>query len=239
MNLELKAWDDIISFPLAGRTGKKACHLRDTGATMVIDKGLSLAETKCLLSVGADYIDLIKFGFGTSAFLSTELLKEKIKLIQNYQLEPYPGGTFLEVAIMQRKLFDFLERAQALGFRVIEVSDGTIPMTDEVRKEIIKTVLNYGFRVITEVGKKNPQDKLSRAKIIQQITSDLEHGAWKVIVEGRESGKGVGVYNNQGDIDENSLEDIVAGLPNLNYLIWEAPLKSQQHALIERFGVKI
>jgi len=236
---QLKAWDDIISFPLQGRVPKKPNVLRNNGITMTIDKGLSLEETANLLSVGSDYVDLIKFGFGTSAFYSPEFLKEKVRLIQSYQTEAYPGGTFLEVAIMQGKLSSFLNRAKEFGFRIIEISDGTIPMTDEVRKNIIHTVLSAGFQVITEVGKKNPQDKISRTKIVQQILSDLENGAWKVIVEGRESGKGVGVYNQQGEIDEKSLEDIVDSLPEQSTLIWEAPLKNQQQYLIERFGVNI
>jgi phosphosulfolactate synthase len=239
LNQQLKAWDDIISLPLHGRIPKKPNVMRNSGITMIIDKGLSLAETASLLSVGSDYADLIKFGFGTSAFYSSELLQEKVKLIQSYQCEPYPGGTFLEVAVMQGKLAGFLKRAEEFGFRVIEISDGTISMSDEVRNDIIHTVLSAGFKVITEVGKKNPLDKISRTKIIQQILSDLENGAWKVIVEGRESGKGVGVYNQQGEIDEKSLEDIVDNLPDQSALIWEAPLKNQQQALIERFGVNI
>ncbi len=234
-----KAWSQIVDFPYSGRTERTKAAMRQSGITMVMDKGLSLQETENLLAVGADYLDLIKFGFGTSAFYSTQLLMDKIKLIQSHQVEPYPGGTFLEVAIMQGKLNCFLRRAKELGFRMVEVSDGTIPITDEVRREIIYTCLNAGFKVITEVGKKNPQDQLSRNKVIQQIEGDLIAGAWKVIVEGRESGKGVGVYNHHGDIDEKSIEDIVDSLSSLDSLIWEAPLKNQQQSLIERFGINV
>ncbi|MDW7674897.1 MAG: phosphosulfolactate synthase [Bacillota bacterium] len=239
MNSYDKAWDGIFEFPLCGRVNKQNSSSRNSGLTMVIDKGLSLQETEALLSVTADYLDLVKFGFGTSAFYTYDFLKQKIQLIQQYNVEPYPGGTFLEVAIMQRKLLPFLSKAKELGFKFIEVSDGTINLSDEVRKDVISTAIKMGFVVITEVGKKNPQDKINRTKIIQQINSDIAAGAWKVIVEGRESGKGVGVYNSNGDIDEKSLEDIVDGLTQLDNLIWESPLKSQQQALIERFGINV
>lgn len=234
-----KAWVDVIDFPFSGRSVKSTVGLRNTGVTMLMDKGLSIQETECILSIGAEYVDFIKFGFGTSAFYSTQYLKDKIALIQKHHVEPYPGGTFLEVAVMQGKLYSFLKRAKQLGFNIVEVSDGTISITDEVRKDIIAACIQEGFVVITEVGKKNPQDKISKAKIIQQIESDINSGAWKVIVEGRESGKNVGVYNQHGEIDEKSLEDIAHCLPNLSDLIWEAPLKSQQQSLIERFGINV
>ncbi|MGF7184822.1 phosphosulfolactate synthase [Desulfitispora alkaliphila] len=230
-----KAWKGVFTPPLKDRKSK----LRNTGITMLMDKGLSLAETENILSTGADYIDFIKFGFGTSAFYSSQLLKDKIKLIRDHLVEPYPGGTFLEVALMQGNLDLYLERARDLGFKYVEVSDGTISISDEVRTYTIGRAIEFGFHVISEVGKKNPQDKLTRNKIVKQIEQDLENGAKYVILEGRESGKGVGIYNQKGDIDEKSMEDIVEGFDKLDKLIWEAPHKSQQLALIERFGVNV
>ncbi len=71
----------------------------------------------------------------------------------------------------------------------------------------------------------------------QIIIDDLENGADKVIIEGRESGKGVGVFDKDGNVKEAELEALVHGLPCLeSFLFWEAPLKSQQVSLIKRFG---
>lgn len=53
---------------------------RDNGITMIMDKGLSIAEAQNLLSVGAPHIDLIKLGFGT-AFV-TPNLRAKIEVYQ-------------------------------------------------------------------------------------------------------------------------------------------------------------
>ena len=62
-----------------------------------------------------------------------------------------------------------------------------------------------------------------------------EWGARWVIVEGRESGAGVGVYGDQGEIDGEGLETFARVLGDkIDRLIWEAPLKHQQTALIER-----
>src|SRR5690606_36064662 len=71
-----RAWDGTISMPLPGRLAKP----RQAGLTMVIDKGLSLAETRALLDVGADYIDFIKLAFGTTVFFTPEDLRAKVQL---------------------------------------------------------------------------------------------------------------------------------------------------------------
>ena len=47
---------------------KRASKPRQTGLTLVMDKGLSVAEAENLLSVAEPYIDFIKLGFGTALF---------------------------------------------------------------------------------------------------------------------------------------------------------------------------
>ena len=39
---------------------------REHGITMVMDKGLSIEETKNFLSIAGPYVDVVKLGFGTS-----------------------------------------------------------------------------------------------------------------------------------------------------------------------------
>ena len=47
---------------------------RETGLTMVIDGGLPLGQFTDLISLGADYIDYVKVGWGTA--LVTKCLRE-------------------------------------------------------------------------------------------------------------------------------------------------------------------
>ena len=54
---------------------------RESGLTMVMDKGLSLRQAEDLLETCADKIDLLKLGFGTS--IVTPNVKDKIKLYQD------------------------------------------------------------------------------------------------------------------------------------------------------------
>lgn len=109
-------------------------------------------------------------------------------------------------------------------------------MSDDVRRRTIHQALELGFRVISEVGKKDPGEKVPQSRILDLINSDLECGAFKVIVEGRESGKGVVIYDNEGKVVQDELEGLASGVADVGNLIWEAPLKNQQQSLILRFG---
>ncbi len=233
-NIE-KAWNEVCPAPIGGRVDKP----REDGLTMIIDKGLGLMQTRDLLDLAGEYIDFIKLAFGTSAFYSEKLLYEKIELARESGVEIYPGGTFLEIALAQGRLKEFLSKADSIGFTYVEVSDGTIPMTPKVRKETIKACLEAGFTVFSEVGKKHPADRVPASNIRETIEADLRAGVYKVIVEGRESGKGVVIYRKDGSIDEDELEQLIKRIKDPGKLIWEAPLKEQQQDLILRFGPNV
>ncbi len=230
------AWQDTLSgFPLPGRCAKP----RQTGCTMVSDKRLGLSETRDLLELAGDYIDLIKLTFGTSALYPETVLREKIQLIRTYGVDVYPGGTLFEIAVWQDKMELFFECAAELGFTGIEISDGTISLSTQERRRAIQRAKALGFKVVTEVGKKKGAP-LSVRRMQQMITDDLEQGADQVIIEGLESGKDVGIYDRHGKVKEAEMEALVHELPSSEtVLLWEAPLKSQQVRLIKRFGPNV
>jgi phosphosulfolactate synthase len=229
------SWRNIVNYPL----GKRNTQPRDKGLTMVIDKGLGLRELKDLLEVAGAYLDLLKLGFGTSLLYPEKLLKAKIELCRMYNVKIYPGGTLMEIALQQNHYEAYLAQAQKLGFETIEISDGTFPLTPAERQDCLKRAVQAGFTILTELGKKNPQEVLSPEYFGKQSRKDLANGAWKVIIEARDSGKGVGIYDQQGQIQAEKFEDLLKELPDQTQIIWEAPLKSQQVDLIQRFGSEV
>lgn len=230
-----EGWFDLIAAPVPGRTQKP----RQSGLTMVMDKGLGLSQTRELLELAAPYIDFIKLGFGTSVLYSPGLLREKIRLARDAGVHVYPGGTFLEIAVVQHKLEAYLEKVARLGYTYVEVSDGTISLDRARRDEAIRRARSLGLGVLAEVGKKDARDRVSLATIREEILADLAAGAEKVIIEGRESGQGVVIYDRRGKVRVAELEALVAGVPSVACLIWEAPQKHQQQELILRFGANV
>ena len=231
-----QAWEGIVDPPVQTRVTEKP---RATGYTMVLDKGMGIHATADLLQMAAHVIDSIKLTFGTSAFYEESVLREKIALVQEAGVDIYPGGTFLEAAVAQGKVADYVLRARELGFNTIEVSDGTIEMDAATRGDIVKLAKDAGFKVLTEVGKKDPKDAIATTTMHEQIAADLAQGADKVIVEARESGHGVGIFDSSGDVQTEMVEEILGGINNVDDLIWEAPIKSQQQWLILEFGPNV
>ena len=230
-----KAFDGVFEMPVEGRAVKP----RENGITMLIDKGLGLAETKDLLEMAGDYIDMVKMTFGTSAFIDMEIVQRKTEILKSYDVWTMPGGTFMEVALWQKRYPEYLERCKAIGLNAIEISDGTIEIDLETRKDCIKRAVDMGFKVLTEVGKKDPNEKVGLDLMYREIASDLECGAFKVIVEAREAGKGVGIYDAEGKVKQDEIDNIIAGVDDPTKLEWEAPIKSQQQHLILRFGPNV
>jgi phosphosulfolactate synthase len=206
---------------------------------MVIDKGLGVHYLEDMIEVAGDYIDIVKLTFGTSAFFDRGVLEKKIRQIVSSGIDVMPGGTFLEVALWQGRLESYLERARELGFTAVEISDGTIELSPDVRRAALKKALGLGFKVITEVGKKDPGEAPPIEVIRRLIREDLAGGAFKVIIEAREAGRGVGIFDKDGKTKQYQIDQIMAGGAAAGDLIWEAPLKDQQQDLILRFGLNV
>ena len=94
-------------------------------------------------------------------------------------MDIFPGGTFLEIAILQGNWIVFLQRAVDQA-TCVEVSDGTIDMSPATRLKAIEKAKSYGLKVISEVGK----DHKSAGKRMEQIARDLRPGFQGIIIEG-------------------------------------------------------
>ena len=124
-----------------------------------------------------------------------------------------------------------------IGFDGIEISDGTIYLSSAARRDAILYAVDLGLTVIAEVGKKDPTKQPSAEEMAEQALTDFDSGAEWVIIEARESGKGYGVFDANGTVNEDDVETIAEILgDHLDHLVWEAPLKKQQEYFIIRFG---
>ncbi|MGR9073573.1 MAG: phosphosulfolactate synthase [Gammaproteobacteria bacterium] len=230
------AWDNIIG----GLIGDRSQKPRDIGVTMVIDTGIGCGQLRDTLELAGNWIDQWKFAFGTSVFLSKQALQRKLAMLDEFGILTYPGGTLLEVALIEHHCRVYMKQAKRLGFTAVEISDGTIPMPAIRRRNIIHCAMDAGLVAITEVGKKDPRRQPSPEEIAEQSLLDLENGAGWVVMEGRESGRAVGIYDAYGHVIDEALTTIIGMMgESSNRLIWEAPLKDQQAYLIGKLGTNV
>ena len=216
---------------------------RAHGFTMVIDKGLPPGYFRDLLRVVAPFVDLWKLGFGTVALYRPQVVRQKVRDARRAGVEVYVGGTFLELARVTGQAEAALERFAALELRWVEISDGTFPVEPEQRQALIRDVQARGFEVITEVGSKDPARPFEPARVAEQIARDVEAGARYVLVEGRDSGQGVGIYDEEGRIRRDRVGGLLEALQRLEVdgarVVWEAPRPAQQKELLLWLGPQV
>lgn len=229
------AWHPRLADPSGSRMAKP----RVIGQTMVIDKGLGLSAFEDLLQTAGSYIDFIKIGFGTSPLYSQKLLGAKIELAKAHDICIYPGGTFLEVAVAQGVVDDYFDMVTEIGFNGIEVSDGTIEMDRRLRNQLIARGVEENLTVLTEYGKKCWGSTIELNELINTITLDVEFGSSLVTIEGRESGAGVGIFDEHGACRDEQVLEVLGAIPGQHLIMWEAPQKSQQVHLLKMLGADI
>ncbi len=205
--------------------------------TMVIDKNLSYNNAKEILEVSSNYFNLMKFGWGTSVLFTEQQVKDKNELYHSYDIKTYPGGTLFEVANMKDKVDEYFDQLDKLGFNAVEISNGSTEISPERRQDVIRKAKDLGFYTLSEVGKKDPNKdhEYNDDDRIKLIKTDIENGSDIVIIEGRESGKNIGIYDNKGNVNMDSLTYIQENTPQ-DKILWEAPQKNQQIDLILTLG---
>ena len=207
---------------------------RNKGYTMVMDKGLSVREVEDLIETCGEYIDIVKFGWSTS-FVSPNL-REKIAKYKSANIPCYLGGTLFEAFIVRDQFKDYQKVLDDFEIEYAEVSDGSITLDHDKKCDFIST-LSKQVTVLSEVGSKDAAKIIPPYKWIEQMQTELDAGAWKVIGEARESGN-VGLFRDSGEVRQGLVEEILTKIPE-ERIIWEAPQKEQQVWFIKLIGANV
>ncbi len=210
---------------------------RKCGITMVLDKGLGLETAESLMNISGEYVDYLKFGWGTSIVHEQDIIRAKVEMYRAHEVTPYTGGTLFELAYKNDKLEEFFSEAHDLGFPAVEVSDGSLNIPHEDKLECIRKAREDGFEVLSEVGKKDPNlDKeLSLDERIEKMRDELSAGSSLIIVEAREGGKNIGIFDKSGNAKEDEIDYILNSFDG-DRILWEAPNKDQQVFFILKLG---
>jgi len=207
---------------------------RNSGITMVMDKGLSVRQAEDFIEVAGVHSDIIKLGWATSYV--TPKLDEKLDLYREAGLPVYFGGTLFEAFIIRNQFDDYCKILDKYKMQYVEVSDGSITIEHDIKCEYIRK-LSENFTVISEVGSKDVQKIFAPYKWIKLMQAEIEAGSWKVIAEARESGN-VGIYRDSGEVRQGLVDEILTQIPE-ETIIWEAPQKAQQVWFIKLIGANV
>lgn len=207
---------------------------RTAGLTMVMDKGLSIAEVRNFLDVAEPHVDVVKLGFGT-AFV-TPKLREKLEVYSSYNIPIYFGGTLFEAFLVRNQFDDYIAMCKDFGITYMEVSDGSITIPHAEKCGYIEQLTKHGV-VLSEVGSKDAAHIMPPYKWIELMRAELDAGATYVIAEAREAGN-VGIYRGSGEVREGLVQEILTQIPK-DKILWEAPQKPQQLYFLELLGCNV
>ena len=215
----------------------RAAKPREQGITMLIDWGLGPEQQRDLLTTSAEHIDLAKIAVGTSALMPTDVLAEKLDLYDQAQVRAFPGGQYLEYAVHLDQLDTYFREAKDAGYRLIEVSDNTVPFDAAFKQRAIRQAIEqYGFDVLGEVGSK--LDTTDVPPLVKDLQGCLDAGAWKVFVEAAE-------FFDDSGLRADLLDALVSDIPADAMIFelpgaWLGPTPAQRleliKALMDRFG---
>jgi phosphosulfolactate synthase len=181
---------------------------RINGLTMMMDWGVGLDRVRDHLDLVGQYVDFAKMVVGTSRLYTRQMLVRKLNLYKEYQIQPFLGGQFTEFAIAVHgtseveKLF---REARELGFSAIEISDNCVPLDNQQREYLIKTVLDCDLEVHSEIGSKKTHQ--APEKLIEQASISFRLGCNFVLVEGAE------LVHSDGSPNEGLIHTIKEQLP--------------------------
>lgn len=168
-----------------------------------------------------------------------ESTRQKAAAAKRWNVCTVTGGGPFEIAVAQDALLDYLDLCACIGFARIECGQGFTDICLDPQ-EVVRMARSRGLEVQFELGKKH--GGAFQAENLEGLIDVgrrwLDAGALELIIEARESARGVGVF----DAEENfnpGIADRFAQVFGLELLCFEAPTKPSQFALLDHFGPEV
>jgi phosphosulfolactate synthase len=163
---------------------------RRKGLTMIIDRAW-IGATSSLVAAYKDYIDLVK-STAQCLWVDEEIIRKNMKTYRDLGIDVQIGGIPYEIAVLQGKQKQYMERARALGSNVVEVESHAAGLSLEQMKTEVKRLKAEGFKVVGEVGAKwadhdetrPSRDAIYVDKVVEKMSELLDAGADHVYWEG-------------------------------------------------------
>ncbi len=226
-------------------TGRFEQYLREINvrtvapATYAFDPGVAPVVLESHLQQSAHLMLSLKISMACWMIAGESATRQKVLAARTAGVPANTGGGPYEVAVAQGRLREYLDLCADVGFDAIECGAGfTDPSASA--PEVVRMASERGLGVEYELGKKHrgefDPDRI--ADLIEEGRRWLDAGAGRLIIEARESAVGVGLFGAGGQLNTALAERLVSGL-GLSSLVFEAPSKASQFALLDHFGCHV
>ena len=207
--------------------------------TSPFDPGYDPVTLESHLEQSFHLISVLKISMACWQIANEIATRKKVDAARRLGVPTCSGGGPFEVAVSFGKLTEFLDLCADIGMTRIEAAEG---FTDLSLKpiEVVKMASIRGLEVQFEVGKKHEGAFTSDVvvELIKQGKRWLDAGAKKIVVEARESAQDIGVFGDKGQFDAKAADRFAQAF-GLDLVIFEAPNKPSQFALLNHFGPEV
>jgi phosphosulfolactate synthase len=227
---------------ISGKASHTEAYLRSIGvpeiapATSPFDPGYDPTTLESHLDQSAHLISILKLSMACWIIASEESTRRKVNAAKRRGVATVTGGGPFEIAVSERRLPAYLDLCADIGVTRIECGQGFIDLELDPT-EIVRLAASRGLDVQFELGKKHagPFTKETITEWIDQGHRWLEAGARQLVVEARESAQGIGLFDDRGGLHA-AFADYFAEAFGLKTVVFEAPNKPSQFALLDHFG---
>jgi phosphosulfolactate synthase len=205
----------------------------------VFDPGYDLMTLQGHLEQSHHLISALKISMACWIVANETVTRRKVTAARAYNVPTVTGGGPFEIAVAQGQLPRYLDLCADIGVVRIEGGAGFTDM-DLEPIQVVEMANKRGLEVQFELGKKHGGAFETRIidELIDQGNRWLDAGAVELIVEARESAAGVGLFDNQGNLN-GDFADAFARAFGHDRVTFEAPNKASQFALLDHFGRQV
>jgi len=208
-------------------------------ATSPFDPGYDPVTLESHLEQSAHLMSILKISMACWMVANENATRRKIAAAKRHGVSTVTGGGPFEIAVAQGQLPYYLDLCADIGVTRIECGEGFTDMALPA-DEVVKMAQERGLEVQFELGKKHGGafDSDIVSQLIEQGRKWLDAGALDLVIEARESARGVGLFDDAGNFNPQ-FADRFANAFGLEIAMFEAPNKASQFALLDHFGPSV
>lgn len=205
-------------------------------ATCPFDPGYDPYTFEGHLAQSHHLMETMKISMACWQVADERVTRWKVARCRAYGVPTVSGGGPFEVAVQQGQLPLYLDLVADVGMSRIEAGAGFTEMTLDPR-HVVRMASERGLEVQFELGKKHDGafDTDVVAGLIDEGRRWLDAGAAQLVIEARESAKGVGLFDMDGQLDRAYADQFMTAF-GATTCIFEAPTKPSQFALLDHLG---
>src|SRR5215208_1376414 len=171
-------------------------------STIPFDPGNDPATVESHLEQSSHLMSALKISMACWIVANEATTRRKIAAANKYSVPVVTGGGPFEIAVAQGQLPAYLDLCADIGASRIECAEGFTTLRMDA-KNLVSMASERGLEVQFELGKKH--EGVFTSDVVSELIETgqrwLDAGATQLVIEARESARGVGLFDEAGGLN--------------------------------------